>query len=42
MDTGSTGMMLYTGGFDESGKSATLRAATLNVLTARPTSWNCV
>ena len=36
MDTGSTGMTLYTGGFDESGKSATLKASVLNLLTSRP------
>ena len=36
MDTGSTGMILYTGGFDESGQSATMKASIQNALTARP------
>jgi hypothetical protein len=36
MDTGSTGMTLYSGGFDESGMSATMKASVLNELTSKP------
>jgi hypothetical protein len=36
MDTGSTGMVWYTGNFDKSGKSATMKATVPNPLTTKP------
>ncbi len=36
MDSGSTGMEWYTGGFDASGKSATLKATFANPVTGKP------
>ncbi|MBK7565344.1 MAG: DUF1579 family protein [Propionivibrio sp.] len=37
MDTGSTGMTWYKGGFDASGKSATMKASVPDTLTGKPT-----
>jgi hypothetical protein len=37
MDTGSTGMTWYTGSFDESGTTATMKASVPDPLTAKPT-----
>ena len=37
MDTGSTGMTWYKGGFDASGKSATMKASVPDILTGKPT-----
>jgi hypothetical protein len=37
MDSGSTGMEWYTGGFDASGKVATLKATIANPVTGKPT-----
>ncbi len=37
MDSGSTGMEWYTGGFDASGKKATLKASMANPVTGKPT-----
>jgi hypothetical protein len=37
MDTGSTGITWYEGGFDGATKSATMRATVTNPLTAKPT-----
>jgi hypothetical protein len=37
MDTGSTGMEWYTGGFDASGMKATLKASVTNPVTGKPT-----
>lgn len=37
MDTGSTGMTWYKGGFDASGKSATMKASVPDTLTGQPT-----
>ena len=36
MDTGSTGMIWYTGNFDASGKTATMKATIPNPLTTKP------
>jgi hypothetical protein len=37
MDSGSTGMEWYMGGFDASGKKATLKATIANPVTGKPT-----
>ena len=37
MDSGSTGMTWYRGGFDGTGKSATLKASVANAVTGKPT-----
>ncbi len=36
MDTGSTGMVWYRGGFDASGKSATMKGSVTNAVTGAP------
>ncbi|WP_313954071.1 DUF1579 family protein [Accumulibacter sp.] len=36
MDSGSTGMTWYSGGFDAAGKSATMKASVPDVLTGKP------